>query len=810
MAIADTLPSKTILNMGTHRIINVVDPVLNQDAATKAYVDASSGGVSSSLVLSAAYANGSTSANQRMTLLDVDGGTLIIDGTSGSFTGTRSLQVLGGIEGTGPSHHLGSSTIQASGTEVLVLGQWNSGFSDVPRGNALIGYVAHAAASGTPASGILSEFRLNDDSGGGFGGYLLWSKRAAANVTDVRLVTSPDLNTGTTLLLGSGSAARVGIGTTPATAAELLDSLHVFGGIWVGSASGTATPVTGSIKLANSATTKIVTIQPGAPAADYTLTLPPAIPGADGYALTSTTAGVTSFAVLGLTAGGTGQATATAAFDALSPMTTLGDTIYGGASGTRTRLAGDTSNTRKFLREVSAAGVAAAPAWDTVTKTDVGLSAVENTALSTWAGTTNITILGTIATGVWSGTSILASKGGTGASTLGANAVLTGNGTGTVGSSTTFTYSGTLATMNQNAAALTAGIAGTMLQIGQADGVAPRITIDAFATVPVLNFRRADNTAASKAALAAADEQIGSVSALGYGTTAYATAGRASTQFWTSQVWTDANQGTYMTVGTTPNNSTTLAEHFRIDAPGNMVVFGSGSALATTATDGFVYVTNMAGAPTGDTTDYTGRTPIVWDSTNKKIMVNDGSTTWVQPIPGAALTKTDDTNVTATLGGSATTSLVNAASITLGWTGTLSAARGGTGVAALTFPAKSWSGQYTGSAGSSTDYFSDAGAVLTAPLLTSAQSYPAQAGTYKNLRVNVISNGLAATLTCVIQKNGSDTAITVAFTTLATGVQVDTTHTVAFAASDTLDLKCSSTAGGVAQAALSATVGYTP
>lgn len=46
---------------------------------------------------------------------------------------------------------------------------------------------------------------------------------------------------------------------------------------------------------------------------------------------------------------------------------------------------------------------------------------------------------------------------------------------------------------------------------------------------------------------------------------------------------------------------------------------------------------------------------------------------------GAALTRTNDTNVTVTLGGNAATSLVNAASLTLGWTGTLAATRGGTG-----------------------------------------------------------------------------------------------------------------------------------
>ena len=47
-------------------------------------------------------------------------------------------------------------------------------------------------------------------------------------------------------------------------------------------------------------------------------------------------------------------------------------------------------------------------------------------------------------------------------------------------------------------------------------------------------------------------------------------------------------------------------------------------------------------------------------------------------VPGSALTKTDDTNVTLTLGGSPTTALLNAASLTLGWTGQLGISRGGT------------------------------------------------------------------------------------------------------------------------------------
>ncbi len=53
-------------------------------------------------------------------------------------------------------------------------------------------------------------------------------------------------------------------------------------------------------------------------------------------------------------------------------------------------------------------------------------------------------------------------------------------------------------------------------------------------------------------------------------------------------------------------------------------------------------------------------------------------------ITGAALTKTDDTNVTLTLGGTPTTALLRASSLTLGWTGQLAISRGGTEVSSVT------------------------------------------------------------------------------------------------------------------------------
>jgi len=44
--------------------------------------------------------------------------------------------------------------------------------------------------------------------------------------------------------------------------------------------------------------------------------------------------------------------------------------------------------------------------FHTLTKSDLGLGNVENTALSTWAGSTNITTVGTIGAGTWQGTAI--------------------------------------------------------------------------------------------------------------------------------------------------------------------------------------------------------------------------------------------------------------------------------------------------------------------------------------------------------------------------------------------------------------------
>lgn len=67
-----------------------------------------------------------------------------------------------------------------------------------------------------------------------------------------------------------------------------------------------------------------------------------------------------------------------------------------------------------------------------------------------------------------------------------------------------------------------------------------------------------------------------------------------------------------------------------IDANQNFAV--GNAALATTATDGFLYIPTCAGAPTGTPTAKTGLAPMVYDSTNNKFWMYDGG--WI----GVALT----------------------------------------------------------------------------------------------------------------------------------------------------------------------------
>ena len=84
----------------------------------------------------------------------------------------------------------------------------------------------------------------------------------------------------------------------------------------------------------------------------------------------------------------------------------------------------------------------------------------------------------------------------------------------------------------------------------------------------------------------------------------------------------DLNTGFWFPAADTIAASTAGSERLRVDANGNVVI--NTAAIATTATDGFLYVPSCAGTPTGTPTTFTGRVPIVVDTTNNKLYFYSG------------------------------------------------------------------------------------------------------------------------------------------------------------------------------------------
>jgi hypothetical protein len=99
-----------------------------------------------------------------------------------------------------------------------------------------------------------------------------------------------------------------------------------------------------------------------------------------------------------------------------------------------------------------------APTWVSAStvKTDLSLNNVENTAISTFVGTTNITTLGTVATGTWNATTIGTTKGGTGLTAF-------TNGGAVYATSTSALTTGTLPIASGGTGGATAGDARTAL-----------------------------------------------------------------------------------------------------------------------------------------------------------------------------------------------------------------------------------------------------------------------------------------------------------------------------------------------------------
>lgn len=149
-------------------------------------------------------------------------------------------------------------------------------------------------------------------------------------------------------------------------------------------------------------------------------------------------------------------------------------------------------------------------------------------------------------------------------------------------------------------------------------------------------------------------------------------------------------------------------------------------------------------------------------------------TSQIPAITPAALTKTDDTNVTLTLGGTPATALLQATSITAGWTGQLAVSRGGTGISSFGTGVATALGQnVTGSGGivlatSPTMVTPTLGAASatslsfssTSGVIGTATNDSAAAGSVGEIISSVIAAASATSLTTSTPKNVTSIALT--------------------------------------------------
>jgi hypothetical protein len=250
---------------------------------------------------------------------------------------------------------------------------------------------------------------------------------------------------------------------------------------------------------------------------------------------------------------------------------------------------------------------------------------------------TNITSLGTIATGVWQGTRIAVPFGGTDKTSFTAYAVICGGTTST----------------------------GALQSVASVGALGEILTSNGPGALPTFQASPGSGTVSPGLAnqiayYASNGSTVSGLTSLASGVLITSGLGVPSI----SQTLPAAVQGNITALGTIATgvwNGTVIGGQF-----GGT---GVNNGTSTITIGGNV---TFSGAFTFAAT-LTGNTAVTFPTS--------GTLATTSQIPtGAALTKTDDTNVTLTLGGSPSTALVNAASLTLGWTGTLSGTRGGTGV----------------------------------------------------------------------------------------------------------------------------------
>lgn len=304
------------------------------------------------------------SANQTITL-------------SGDVTGSGATAITASLKATGTAGTYTKVTTDAQGR---VSSGATLSASDLPNTAVTPGSYTNAnvtvdaqgritaAANGSGGGAVSSVFTRTGAVVAASGDYTV------SQVTGAAPLASPTF-TGTP----AAPTASPGTNTTQlATTAFVQAAISGGGGGSVTSVSvATANGFAGTVSNPTSTpaitlTTTITGLLKGAASAIVAATA-----GTDYVSPTGSGAGLTgiTFGQVGGTAtigqGGTGQTTAGAAYNALTPITTLGDLVYGSAANTASRLAGNTTAAKQFLTQTGTGTASAAPAWGAIAAADV-------------------------------------------------------------------------------------------------------------------------------------------------------------------------------------------------------------------------------------------------------------------------------------------------------------------------------------------------------------------------------------------------------------------------------------------------------
>ena len=173
-------------------------------------------------------------------------------------------------------------------------------------------------------------------------------------------------------------------------------------------------------------------------------------------------------------------------------------------------------------------------------------------------------------------------------------------------------------------AALTVGDNTGSFQFTGTDAPTSQLSLAAFNTTdalqPELAFLKSGDATPGSNTSIATSESVGKISWRADDGGDYVSEVASICVFATGTIGASQTPG-LMALRVTPEGSDAATSVLTLDR-GQNVLLGTG-ALATSATDGFLYITAMPGAPSGTPTTYNGRSAIVHDTTNNRIYLYD-------------------------------------------------------------------------------------------------------------------------------------------------------------------------------------------